>query len=671
MIKFKDIKSGGGRLAAALLFFVGLLQVAGYYLSGALVNGDGPLAVPQPDTLLYMQAARRIVEGHAFSFSAGVAASTGTTSVLYPFVLAVPYALGATGDSLVAAGFALNAAFYLVFLFGWGYALTRLIEGRDIAFAAIVLLALSPQPAYCALSQSDIGLWMAVSGLFAAAFVGERSVVCAVLLALAPWVRPEGMVLVIAFCAYAAFIRRRPEIVTAVTGILSVAGVFALNVVLSGRVQFASVANKGHFTVCSLPQAVYMTAVDLIQIMKGFALGLSDQPPRVFFVIPVLGALFFFCGLFAHDWNRRTGSRILALILAALGGIAMVAVSGWQNTNMDRYVAWVFPLVAAFVAEGAFRIAAFVPSQGARRLVLSLPCIYATCASVVMFAVYNGNSRDSALIQEFARDCEALMPLGASIGGQARSGMAYEFSARRFAHLNGIYSPEFRVKEPLAAVEILKNELETRFDYWILTPDSGFGAAFGNEAGEQVAVGPLGMELRKARWTAFDEAAKIPAAKGLSLVSRVDVGYEKDEKAADYRIVLRYSHKAFDPFVKVAEGENGKKMVEVARMVAGCDEMSVPLAPGRDARVVMRTFGSCDVVSRGTFASSKVTYAITSPARMNIAVDGSVVSCAEFSCSTNSFSDVEMMIPGAAIAAPLSRVAFLGDHIACAYWFYQ
>ncbi|MBR1922079.1 MAG: hypothetical protein IJ829_08825 [Kiritimatiellae bacterium] len=671
MIEFKDVKSGGGRLVAALLFFVGLLQVAGYYLSGALVNGDGPLAVPQPDTLLYMQAARRIVEGHAFSFSAGVAASTGTTSVLYPFVLAVPYAFGATGDSLVAAGFALNAVFYLVFLFGWGFALTRILEGRGVVLAALALLALSPQPAYCALSQSDIGLWMAVSGLFAAAFAGERPVVCAVLLALGPWVRPEGMILVVAFCAYAVFVRRRSEVVTAAVGVLSVVGVFALNVVLSGRAQFSSVANKGHFTVYSLPQAVYMTAVDLIQTLKGFALGLSDQPPRVFFVIPVLGALFFLWGLFAHDWNRRTGPRTLALLLAALGGVATVAMSGWQNTNMDRYIAWIFPLVAAFVAEGAVRVAACVPDSGARRVVLSLPCLYAACASVVMFAVYHGNSRDSALIQEFARDCESLMPPGASVGGQARSGMAYEFSDRRFAHLSGIYSPEFRAKEPLAAVEILKNEPETRFDYWILTPDSGFGAAFGDATGEQVAVGPLGMELRKARWAALDEAAKAPDAKGLSLVSRVDVGYEKDEKAADYRSVQKYSHKDFDPFVKVAEGKDGRKMVEVARMVAGCDEMSVPLAPGRDVRVVMRTFGACDVVSRGSFASSRVSYAIASPARMNIAVDGRLVSSAEFSCATNSFSDVEMTIPGSAIAAPLSRVAFLGDHIACGYWFYQ
>ena len=106
-------------------------------------------------------------------------------------------------------------------------------------------------------------------------------------------------------------------------------------------------------------------------------------------------------------------------------------------------------------------------------------------------------------------------------------------------------------------------------------------------------------------------------------------------------------------------------------MVAGYDEMSIPLAVGRDARVVMRTFDTCDVVSRGAFMSSKVSYAIANPAMLNVAVDGQLVPPASFSCGTNSFSEVEIVIPGSAITRPISRVAFLGDHIACCYWFYQ
>ena len=669
LFDFEHLK--GERHLTALLFFLGVFQVVGYYLAGALVNGSGPLAAPQPDTLLYMQAARRIVEGHAFSFSAGSLASTGTTSVLYPFVLSIPYALGAKGDSLVSAGFVLNALFYFVFLFGWGRVICTLFRDVPARCAALALLALSPQPACCALSQSDIGMWMAFSGLFAAVFVNRGGFLCGILLALGPWIRPEGMVLVVAFCVYAAFVRRRFESLSALVGLASSVGVFALNVFISGKAQFSSVDNKGYFVTQSLPQAVYMAAVDMIHMLKGFVLGLSDVPPRIFFVIPVLGALFVVWGLISHRWDRHDAGKLGVFLLAAAGSFATVAMSGWQNTNMDRYVAWVFPLVVVFMTEGSFDICSHISSLPVRRVVVSLPAGYALCASVVMFFVFGGNSRDAALIQEFGRECESIMPPRASVGGIARCGIAYEFSDRRFAHLGGIYSPEFRVNEQMSVLETLKNEPETRFDYWLLTPDTMFGNAFQDVAGMQVAVGPLGMELRKADWGVFENAAKVPLAKNATLVSRVDVGYEKDEKMADYQCVQRYSHRTFNPFLIVADGKDGSKMVEVARMVAGYDEMSIPLAVGRDARVVMRTFDTCDVVSRGAFMSSKVSYAIANPAMLNVAVDGQLVPPASFSCGTNSFSEVEIVIPGSAITRPISRVAFLGDHIACCYWFYQ
>ena len=113
---------------AAIMLCIGLMQVAVYYLAGTLASPDGSMAVPQPDTLLYCQAARRIAEGHPFSFSEGAAACTGTTSILYPFILAIPYLLGAKGDALLAAGFILNAIFYLMFLLGWAKALKVWLE---------------------------------------------------------------------------------------------------------------------------------------------------------------------------------------------------------------------------------------------------------------------------------------------------------------------------------------------------------------------------------------------------------------------------------------------------------------------------------------------------------------------------------------------------------------
>jgi hypothetical protein len=147
---------------------IGLMQVAAYYLAGILTSPDGSMAVPQPDTLLYCQAARRIAEGHPFSFSEGSAACTGTTSVLYPFILAIPYVLGAKGDALLTAGFVLNAFFYLLFLVGWTKAFQIWLEEPLARLTATLLIALSGQIAFCAMAQSDIGCWLAVSGGLAA-----------------------------------------------------------------------------------------------------------------------------------------------------------------------------------------------------------------------------------------------------------------------------------------------------------------------------------------------------------------------------------------------------------------------------------------------------------------------------------------------------------------------
>ena len=90
---------------------------------------DGALGTPEAQAVV-PAAARRIAEGFPFSFSEGTAASTGTTSVLYPFVLALPYAIGFTGGALFAAGFLLNAVFYVLFVLGWSAVACRAFAER-------------------------------------------------------------------------------------------------------------------------------------------------------------------------------------------------------------------------------------------------------------------------------------------------------------------------------------------------------------------------------------------------------------------------------------------------------------------------------------------------------------------------------------------------------------
>ena len=189
------------------IVLIWLVEVCLFLISALSATRFLDFPAAQPDSLLYCQGARRIVEGAPFSFSFGEAVTTGTTSVLYPFVLALPYALGARGSSLLAVGFFLNAGFLLVFFLGWTKTFEIWIVDPIARFVATMLVVLSGQAVFCALAQSDIGIWMALSALLAYGMASGKRWVYGTVLMLSPWFRPEGITCIVAF-GFAIVLRR-------------------------------------------------------------------------------------------------------------------------------------------------------------------------------------------------------------------------------------------------------------------------------------------------------------------------------------------------------------------------------------------------------------------------------------------------------------------------------
>ena len=673
-----------------LMLCIGFVQIAGYYLAGMLASPDGTMAVPQPDTLLYCQAARRIVEGHPFSFSEGTAVSTGTTSVLYPFILAIPYALGATGDLLFMAGFWLNALFYLVFLLGWGQALGHWLEHPWARLIAIVLLALSGQPAFCAMAQSDIGCWMAVSALLAWGLAANKPALYGPVLILAPWVRPEGMVCVVAFGAI-LLIRQcynakhkehsvpRIDWTILVLSILSTVGVFALNYALTGHAQFSSVANKGYFKALPFATAVSQTANDLFALLNSYLLGLTTSAPRSLILPVILAAVFIWFGLLVHPWRHPQSPHFCVLLLAAFGSIFTVAQSGWQGTNFDRYLAWIHPLYVLFLAEGltvfASRHIHSLPGPG-----LFIPLIacfvFFVGTSFVAMCQFNQSSASTDTLRLFASEVNTSLPPSSSVASFGGCGIAYKLGNRPYHNLSGIYSPQFFTQTAAATFEILKNEEASRFDYWVLHPEhsSTIPDQFRTACyGENILTGPDGYEVRQSNWSLFDYSRvpqmDVPPSK--KMACRVDVGYESDEHAVNYEIIDRYGRPAPDPFM-IIDNLNGKTAIDVARILVGGDAMTLPLQPGKDVTVIMRTYPKYQQKKKRIGDSSSSAYEFKNPLRFNVAIDGypSLIPVS-IPFSTNGFSDVAFTLPGSAIQKSPCRLSLLGDHIAAGYWFYQ
>ena len=663
-----------------LPILIGVVQIVCYYLAALFASPDGAMPVPQPDTLLYCQAARRIAEGFPFSFSEGTAPSTGTTSILYPFVLAIPYKLGFTGDSLISAGFWLNAICYLAFLFGWSVAICNWVRSVRAKYLALFMLGCFGHPAYAALAQSDIGLWMAVSALMLASLSARSFYPFALLLAVAPWVRPEGIICGVAYFSVALFARKNErdnrEIWLIAPFILSAAGVFALNYSLTGEFQFSSIAHKGYFKQMTLHSAICSSFLDFVSMFREIVLSLSSSLPRVLISLPVLGGVLLILGVYAHDWRCGCVWRQVAWLVACFLGFASVAQSQWQNTNMDRYLAWIMPLLSMFIAEGTM----FLPERFPRsRFVGVLPgvvALYSLASSVVCCCVFSSASGSTDCRRSFARACNEFVRSESRVAAASESGIVYFLDSQRMKNIDGIYSPEFKYMGTAERMEDLKHNVEKRFDYWVL--GSEFGSYREGEFSEKIfgpclLAGPNSFALHKADWSAYDSGATPPPARsGESLVARLDVGYPPDEMSANYEIVDRYSRPMAEPFLLCSKDTSGRVLIEAGRIVAGGDSMDVQLEPGRDVRVVMRSIATAKAVISGeVFAPPPICGKIPETFSMNVAVDGQIIEKVTLKCDQKWFSEAEFVIPGSAITKNVSRISLLGDHIPCGYWFYQ
>lgn len=678
-----------------LVLCFGLMQIAVYYFSAAVLCDNGVIPLSQPDTLLYCQAARRIVEGHPFSFSNGTALSTGTTSVLYPFVLAIPYWLGCTGDALLVASFFLNALFYLITLTCWFLVARRVFTESSGCLLFSLSLSLFGPLAFCAFSQTDIGMWMAFSAVLVCAFVAERRAVYAPLLILAPWIRPEGMMLVLAFgiiralraTKYSSLFftednyrspkhsNRAGDLSLFVLGVASCIGVFAFNYAITGEFQFASLRYKGYFSNYPLPQAIYATVIDGLTLVKCYMLGLSSDAPRILILMPLISGVMAICGIAGRFCKERFRWGFLVYVLAISFSFMSVATSGWQGKNLDRYLAWTWPVLIVFIVDGCFFVGRMFRSHKLSRVILSLHVVFFSLMSVVFACLFHMTTDSVERRHLFAKHCETLLPSGCDLGSLSGAGFIYDFSSRKMASLSGVYSPEFLVPSMASTLEVLKREPQTRFSYFLYNPRSDTAVWSRVQSvvmPNQVAVGPDGWSLRTVDWAVFDAAEEVPPApqSDVKLVDRVDVGYLKEELSHEYRCLTRYNIPEFETLT-ILDKLGEKTIVEGGRLIVGADEMRITVSPHKDVYVVMRTYPECRATYAREINPGSFDFSVSGNINIEISVNGESLGLTPLNVSPSGFSDVAFKIPHYAIKESSLLLSLSGEHIACGYWFYQ
>ncbi|HET9620725.1 MAG TPA: hypothetical protein VFP84_05145 [Kofleriaceae bacterium] len=352
-----------------------------------VLRHTAPMGLPLDDSYIYLTYAKQFGRGQPFTYFPGGGYSAGSTSVLWPMLLAPFWALGARGHALVWVSFVVSTALYVLAVLGV-YRLVAPIAGRRAAvLGAVIVLAIAPF-AWTALSGMEVAfasalLVAAIRQLRDAPRAGPPPWRLAVCLAAASLSRPEATLLVIAIVAIRVLGRlRHRELVAAAAWLAPLAAPLAwltANKLLAGNWFPNTGVAKSHFY---LPGFDWTYWRDAVLVLTGRMLrGLFWDPtsplvwPRAFAVAWLVGAAR------VIGWARRerqvlVGAVILGAPFVLL--LAVIASSGLWSFQNFRYIAPAFPLLA--ITAGC----ALAPIRGDR---VARGHALATIAIVVGFAI--------------------------------------------------------------------------------------------------------------------------------------------------------------------------------------------------------------------------------------------------------------------------------------------
>jgi hypothetical protein len=696
-----------------ILLLSGLAVAACYYAVAVARGSGGHPAPPQSDTLIYMQYARAMAEGHPYIFNPGDAPSTGSTSHLYPAVLALAYLLGAHGDALLSAGFFINVCCYLVWLQLFLLVARRCVPGQATLAAGLVLL--NGHLALVAMGQSDAGLFLALAwGLLAALLYGRFRWATA-LAVLCVLTRPEGMVLAagLALLAVALAWRRvtcaRQFLRVAGGGLLAVAAVPILNRLLTGMWQFQSVAGKGYLNSFPLVGALGCAANDLLTLLREVLFNLGAAPRQNYFP-PVIGgclAIIGLAGVFSDGCRgtppsrkntglegrtpaspAESGAILIWWFGCCLAAWGLIALSEFQGQGNDRYLAWMLPSWYLLAAAGAGQVARLIDR---RQTMVALGVIllgFEAGTWPYFLARYATQDVQMQALVSFGRKAHAALPSGTPLGMLEGTGLRYYFGDRPVRHLNGITSSAFRGQRDLVcAIETLRHEPALRFGCWLVPASLRGWCEETGLLGTCVLTdtdGPpdgYAFGLFDARWDSMPEASLLPldaaatkAVASMKLVDRLDVGYAPDERRCGYCFGSRLPDARFLPFVGCRR-LGPAQITEVGQPVIGWDEFRIA-APQRlrPMRVVLRTAldATCTVVRTNNRYSGEGVH-LRSPLRLRLLVNGVALPEMEIpvTCAGDAFAECLLEIPGEAVTTNPLDIVIAGDHLALGYWLYQ
>ncbi len=335
------------------------------YTLTSLSNGHGEFVMPLDDVYIHFQYARQMAMGQPYVYNPGLPATSGATSFLYPYILAVGYLIGFQGLKLGLwamglGALALVSAMWLV------YKLVRLLgSGEWLAVLVAVALGVDGAVAWHFMSGMETGLVMLLTlgTLYAVISVvtdENESVTYIILWATGlALIRPEGGVLAVVAMVIVWWGRRRkygfasgkPLQVHGRVGliipVLAVGVQPLVNWLLTGSAVASGNAAKSILGTVPFywDEVIRRIVGNFVQIWVEFGTGIS--PREGLYVMPLL-LLFSAVGIGFLVIQPKLRLVSVMLVLWLLSGTVILATLDTVFWHFKRYqmpfIALLFPL---------------------------------------------------------------------------------------------------------------------------------------------------------------------------------------------------------------------------------------------------------------------------------------------------------------------------------------
>ncbi len=347
-------------LPYALIAALAITIAWGFAATTLRVNPS--MGLPLDDSYIYLTYAKQFGRAQPFTYYPGGGYSAGSTSVLWPMLLAPFWTLGARGHALVWISFGMCSAFFTAVGLGCFQFASKVSGSRMTgALAAVMALVIGPF-AWSALAGMEVAF---AAALLVATLLllakeptgGPPSWKLAVVLAATSLSRPEATLIVVAICGWNVLVRMRTRAWrNAARWLVPLAAplVWVLaNRVFAGNFFPNTGVVKSHFYLPGFTWAYWREAV----IAQTFALAKAMfwAPESPFLFPRVIAVLFVVGAVRVIRWARREQRTIVGVVAVAAPIALMLAVvgtsgvGGWSVQNL-RYIATAMPLVVLVAA---------------------------------------------------------------------------------------------------------------------------------------------------------------------------------------------------------------------------------------------------------------------------------------------------------------------------------